>query len=285
MKTSRLSGCGVPGSASSMQIFFLSLHVTARSWSTPILCNCWYLKDSSNCVLLYFSSAGLDQSSLFSLPPCLYFNIALSRKELQGYGNIHLTPNCAGKTQCHCAAACDRPFIWSASKNQLYENMNARRLSQMTQDREGCCSASCCVEWAERQSEWVLSSSQRDKQTSHMEQASQDIYARYWGMSGMWTWQVTSLYLQKRLADSCLLLLLPRSPQSVFAYQRNVCGPIKDEHCLKFPEIYVQGNRNHVFKVLNMRRLCVCKKRVRELSLRICIRLFTRNNSFSFIMF
>lgn len=68
----------------------------------------------------------------------------------------------------------------------------------------------------------------------HMEQGSQDIYVHCRSMLGMWTWQVTSLYRQIRPADSCLLLLLPRSQKFVFVYQRNVCGAVKDGHCLKF---------------------------------------------------
>lgn len=43
-----------------------------------------------------------------------------------------------------------------------------------------------------------------------MEHGSQDIYVRYTAMSGMWTWQVTSLYPQVKPNDNCLLLLLPR---------------------------------------------------------------------------
>lgn len=72
-------------------------------------------------------------------------------------------------------------------------------------------------------------------------------------MSGMWTWQVTSLYLQIRPTDSCLLLLLPRSPLFVFVYQRNVCGAVKDGHCLKFPpKIMSMVTKNHVFQVLSV---------------------------------
>lgn len=40
--------------------------------------------------------------------------------------------------------------------------MSSDLLSLMTQDKEGYCRAPCCVEWAERQSEWFLSSSWTD---------------------------------------------------------------------------------------------------------------------------
>lgn len=63
------------------------------------------------------------------------------------------------------------------------------------------------------------------------------------GMSGMWTWQVTSLCLQIRPADSCLLLLLPRSPQFVFVYRRNVCEAVNNDRCLKFPQNNVYSNK------------------------------------------
>lgn len=98
-----------------------SLHVTARSWSTPVPHNCLHLRQSSNCVLLDFGCAGLDRSFLLSVPPCLCFNTwlclffppsVLSGKELQGHSNIYVTPNCAGKRQlkvdpkpCNCAAS------------------------------------------------------------------------------------------------------------------------------------------------------------------------------------
>jgi len=55
------------------EALFLPLRVTARSWSTPLLQNCWYLTQSSNCVLLHFGWAGLDWSLLLSMPPWLYF--------------------------------------------------------------------------------------------------------------------------------------------------------------------------------------------------------------------
>lgn len=118
-----------------------------------------------------------------------------------------------------------------------------------------------------------------------MEQGSQDIYVRCRGMLGMWTWQVTSLYLQIRPADNCLLLRLPRSQKFVFVYWRNVCGDIKDSLCLKILKNDFSGNTHTHKKSCSSNfprcvRECVCvyvcKRRVGNtsyapvLSLRIC---------------
>lgn len=85
----------------------------------------------------------------------------------------------------------------------------------------------------------------------------------------MWTWQVTSLYLQIRHTDSCLLLLLPRSPQFVFVCQRNVCGAVKDGHCLKFPQNYVYGNKREKKKKIKFRN----RFRVVGWSVSLCLRI------------
>lgn len=49
----------------------------------------------------------------------------------------------------------------------------------------------------------------------------------------------------------------------MFVYWRNVFGAIKDDHCLKFLQNDVYGNKTKktkksCFRLLNMRRLCVC---------------------------
>lgn len=99
-------------------IFFGSLHATARS--TPVLCNCWYLRDSSNCVLLYFSSAGLNRSSFFSVGPlAVAVSLWKSFRDMATFTLLQTVQRKPG------AAARDRAFSYRVHQNQLCENILA----------------------------------------------------------------------------------------------------------------------------------------------------------------
>lgn len=54
------------------------------------------------------------------------------------------------------------------------------------------------------------------QQAGHMERGTQIIYVLLRGMSGMWTWQVTSLYLQIRAAVCvCACVCVSFEPKDV----------------------------------------------------------------------
>lgn len=150
--------------------FFLSLHVTARSWSTPVPCNCWHLRHSSNCVLLDFGCAGLGPSSLLSMPPCLCFNTVRSfffkyslGKNFTDMAMFTLLQTVQENTVKTCSKLTPVCFFWTWQSIRISfvktSLMSSDLFSLMTQDKEGSCAASCCFEWGERQSEWFLSSS------------------------------------------------------------------------------------------------------------------------------
>lgn len=89
-------------------------------------------------MLLDFGCAGLDRSSLLSMPPCLCFNTSfffffftLFGKELQGHGSIYVAPNRAGKTQLKVVPKQNHAVLllnvtglsYKVHQNQLCENI------------------------------------------------------------------------------------------------------------------------------------------------------------------
>lgn len=170
--------CGVPrtcrcwANKPTPRGYFLSLHVTAGPWSTPVPYYCLHVRHSSNCVLLECGRAGPDWSSptvyapvflsqhwLFISPPCSLGKIFRLIATFTPLRIVQETAKlCSRPTQLCCL------WTWQSDGISFVETylMSSDLLSPMTRDKEGHCCASGRVEWAERQSEWFLSTSRTD---------------------------------------------------------------------------------------------------------------------------
>lgn len=180
---STLPGCGVPVPASGVQtsphseaIFFClcvslpgpdtrPISVTAGIWDTHLIVCCLILAVQVWTDPLFCPCPRASVSTLF-----FFFKLSLG-KSFRDIATF--TANCAGKTlvkvvpnQNHVAVLLlNLTGLLNTSIRVIFVKtslMSSDLLSLMTQHKESYCSASCCVEWVERQSEWFLSSSWTD---------------------------------------------------------------------------------------------------------------------------
>lgn len=134
--------------------------ITACIWDNLIVC-----------CLNVAVQAQTDPSLLF-MPPCFFPNTDFlffppplwerSFRLIATFTPLQIVQEtaklCSRPTQLRCL------WTWQSDGISFVETylMSSDLLSLMTRDKEGHCCASGCVEWAERQSEWFLSTSRTD---------------------------------------------------------------------------------------------------------------------------